>query len=223
VKPAGATMAEKPSAACAVAKASELSPACPADRLLAMSTLPIQLPTARLLIRDYLPEDCGQAAEIAADPEVVRYVRWGPNDRAATEAFIRSAMDEALHQPRRNYTLAVACRDKGTIVGGCSLEIRRPHDREGQMGYHLGRPYWGSGYATEIAAGLLDFGFRTLGLHRISATADVRNTASWRVMEKVGMVREGRLRRHMSQRGEWRDSYLYSILEDDYQDDLPQA
>lgn len=181
-----------------------------------MYALPIQLSTARLLIRDYRLEDCGPAAEIGADPEVVRYVRWGPNDRAATEAFIRSAIAAGLDQPRHTYLLAAVCRASSAVIGGCSLEIRRPHDREGQIGYHLGRRYWGCGYATEIAACLLEFGFRSLGLHRISATADVRNVASWRVMEKVGMVREGHLRRHMRQRGEWRDSFLYGILEEDW-------
>jgi [ribosomal protein S5]-alanine N-acetyltransferase len=84
--------------------------------------------------------------------------------------------------------------------------------RAGVIGYSLAQQYCGHGYATEAASSLLWFGFESLGLHRISATTDVRNFASWRVMEKLEMRREGHFRENVWQRGQWRDSFLYAIL-----------
>jgi len=76
--------------------------------------------------------------------------------------------------------------------------------------------YWSRGIGTEAAGALIRFGFEKLGLHRIIAKCDPMNMASWRVMEKTGMRREGRLRENVKIRGEWRDSLLYSILEHEH-------
>ncbi len=83
-------------------------------------------------------------------------------------------------------------------------------------GYCYRKDYWGNGYATEAAAAMLRYGFETLGLHRIYSTADERNVGSWRVMEKLKMTRQGRLREHVWSKGEWRNSFLYSILEHEW-------
>ena len=74
----------------------------------------------------------------------------------------------------------------------------------------------GQGYATEAARALVSFGFGTLRLHRVFATCDVRNVASARVLEKVGMRREGHCRGDKWVRGQWRDSYIYAMLEDEW-------
>jgi len=71
-------------------------------------------------------------------------------------------------------------------------------------------------YATEAARALLTFGFGQLRLHRIFATCDPANTASARVLEKIGMQREGLLREHEWVKGRWRDSFLYAILDHEW-------
>jgi ribosomal-protein-alanine N-acetyltransferase len=76
--------------------------------------------------------------------------------------------------------------------------------------------YWGQIIGTEAAGALIRFGFQKLGLHRIIAKCDPMNMASWRIMEKNGMRREGRLGEDVKIRGEWRDSLLYSILEHEH-------
>jgi RimJ/RimL family protein N-acetyltransferase len=101
------------------------------------------------------------------------------------------------------------------LIGGCELVVDREHGA-GILGYSLARPHWGQGYATEASVALVRLGFESLGMHRISATTDVRNVASWRIMEKLGMRREAHLREHVRQRGQWRDSFLYAILERDW-------
>ena len=80
------------------------------------------------------------------------------------------------------------------------------------MGYALARPLWGRGQVTEAAQAVIALAFAEYGLHKVWAHADVRNAASWRVMEKLGMSREGLLREHHAVRGEFGDMFSYGIL-----------
>jgi RimJ/RimL family protein N-acetyltransferase len=76
----------------------------------------------------------------------------------------------------------------------------------------VSRDFWGQGLATEAAQAVMDWSFQNLNLNKIFATCDVRNTGSWRVMEKLGMSREGLLRSHFKWQGEFKDEYYYGIL-----------
>jgi len=87
----------------------------------------------------------------------------------------------------------------------------------------LARQSWQCGYATEAARCVLAFGFGVLGMHRIYATADVRNVASQHVLEKVGMRREGTLRKNQWIHNEWRDTALYAVLEEEWVSAPPRA
>jgi RimJ/RimL family protein N-acetyltransferase len=176
-----------------------------------MSLLPIQ--TDRLILRDFAADDWRAIHVYAADGEAVRYMEWGPNDEATTRAFVERAVALQHATPRLDLELAVTLRAGGGLIGGCGFHVSDPHNRAGWIGYILSREHWGQGYATEAARALLRLGFDRFGLHRIWATCDPRNTASARVLEKIGMCREGHLRENKLQRGSWRDSYLYAILE----------
>ena len=169
--------------------------------------------TERLLLRDLMEADWHSVHWYASDPEVVRYMNWGPNTEEETKGFIQRALAGQKEKPRRNYTVAIVLRDENKLIGGCSICVSNPDNREGWIGYCLNRYFWGKGYATETANGLVDFGFDKLSLHRIFATCDPANTASAHVLEKIGMEREGRLREHTWARGKWRDSLLYAILD----------
>jgi 2'-5' RNA ligase len=101
------------------------------------------------------------------------------------------------------------------VVGGAGIFIKPGHSFEAEMGYCLKQDVWGLGYGSETAQLLTQFGFRDLKLHRIVATCDPQNTASARVLEKAGLLREGLMREHMRIRSGWRDSLLYAILAND--------
>ena len=88
--------------------------------------------------------------------------------------------------------------------------------QQAALGYCYHQDAWGRGFAIEMPQEMLRFGFEDLGLHRIRASADTRNGASIRVLDKIGMRQEGRLREHVLMRGEWRDSYLYAILQHEW-------
>jgi ribosomal-protein-alanine N-acetyltransferase len=176
-----------------------------------MVNLPLQTP--RLLLRDFVEDDWRTVHSYAADPEVVRYMEWGPNNEAETKNYVELVIASQKDEPRLDFDLVATLRADGRLIGACSLHVSDPHNREGWIGYVLNPECWGQGYATEAARALLVFGFTQFGLHRIFATCDPHNAASARVLEKIGMRREGHLREHKWQKGTWRDSFLYAILE----------
>lgn len=130
-------------------------------------------------------------------------------------AFLAARETEAHEQPRVQYQLGIVWHETGELVGAARLGISSPVHRGGDIGYGVRRDLWGRGIASEAAALLVDFGFRTLGLHRISAVHHPDNVASGRVMQKIGMRFEGRFRDHMYAQGKWRDSLAYAILEEE--------
>jgi len=101
-----------------------------------------------------------------------------------------------------------------TLIGGIGLEICK-EDEKGEMGFWIDQSYWGKGVATEAAAEMMAFGFEELHLNKIVAFHMVRNPASGRVMEKLGMRKEGLLRDHVKKSGKFEDSVAYGILSSD--------
>jgi RimJ/RimL family protein N-acetyltransferase len=90
--------------------------------------------------------------------------------------------------------------------------------KKGELGYALGLKHRGQGYATEAAAALIGYGFRVLGLHRIEAITTNVNEDSWKVMERLGMNREARLREAEHRDGEWLDTLVYGLLAREWRD-----
>ena len=174
----------------------------------------MELHTPRLLIREFAPGDEADVHEYASDPEVVRFMPWGPNTPEQSRQFFDRRL--APHpDPRWEFELAIVLKSEEKVVGGVGLRIRNFTHREGDIGYVLNRRYWNRGIITEAARAMLDFGFGDLGLHRIYATCDPENRGSARVMEKLGMKYEGHLRQNVFEKGRWRDTLLYAILESD--------
>lgn len=172
--------------------------------------MPIE--TGRLLLRDFVQEDWRAVHEYGSDPEVVRYMPWGPNTEEDTKDFIRRSITIQQERPRRRFEIGIVLKEDGKLIGGCGIRENNAALREGNMGYVLNRAYWGRGIATEAARTLVKFGFETMNLHRIFATCSPENKASERVLQKIGMSLEGRLRQNLQIRGNWRDSLLYAIL-----------
>jgi ribosomal-protein-alanine N-acetyltransferase len=169
------------------------------------------LHTPRLILREFALDDWRAVHAYASDPEVTRYMSWGPNDEEASQNFVKTVVARQQAVSRREFDLAITLKDNGKLIGGCGIYGRKL--KEAEMGYCLHRDYWGKGYMTEVAAALLEFAFDQKGFHRVYATCDPRNVGSARVMEKSGMKREGHLRDHVLKDGEWRDSLLYAILD----------
>jgi [ribosomal protein S5]-alanine N-acetyltransferase len=181
------------------------------------------LETERLILRQFREDDWPAVHEYGSDPETVKYMPWGPNTEQDTRDFIKRELAYQKAQPRLVYNFAVIERSDERLIGACAVSIRSINDlerkvysSEGEIGYILNRQYWNQGYMTETARRVMIFGFEELKLHRIFATCDPANTGSYRVMEKIGMQREGVLREYRNMKGKWRDFLFYSILEQKY-------
>jgi RimJ/RimL family protein N-acetyltransferase len=172
---------------------------------------PFPIETERLLLREFRAEDESAMHAYASDPEVTRFTDWGPNDEVQTSAILNSWLMAQQEWPRDFVPLAIELKSRKIVIGGTGIDART-----GVFGYVLHRSYWGRGYATEASRALLAFGFEWMGVHRIVARCDVLNTRSARVLEKLGMRREGHFRKDTLKDGRWRDTYLYALLAEEW-------
>jgi RimJ/RimL family protein N-acetyltransferase len=175
----------------------------------------------RLVLREFTPGDWEEVYTFTSLPEASRYQAWGPNTPEDAQAYVGHACAAAREEPRSAFILAVTLPETGRVVGEGALYVRSRPFRGGEIAYLIDPASWGRGFATETARLLLQFGFADLQLHRIAGTCDPRNLASARVLEKVGMRFEGRMRETKVIRDGWRDSAFYSILEQEWGPDLP--
>ena len=176
--------------------------------------LPIHTP--RLILREFREIDHDDVHAYGSDADVARFMDWGPNTPQDTRDALAIAFDAQAAVPRADFGVAVVPLATGRVMGSIALHLRDRANRTAELGFCLHRDLWGQGLITEAALAILDVGFRHLDLHRVFATCDVRNTGSYRVMEKVGMRREGCMRRDRQIKGAWRDTYLYALLAADY-------
>ena len=139
-----------------------------------------------------------------------------PEDILVTEAMLAEWIKNQQEVPRTEYVLLVEDL-KGIFIGVVAIWHINFKFKSAEIWYKLHPDYWGKGIGTEAAMALINFGFSTLNLHRIEAGCAVQNIASARILEKVGMTREGGKRKALPIRGEWIDNYEYAILEEDWE------
>jgi RimJ/RimL family protein N-acetyltransferase len=170
----------------------------------------------RVELRELAPGDLEAVVAYSVDGAVARYQDWKSHTADAAKAFLDSAIAEAQQTPRSTYSLAIVELGSSRLIGDASIGIESVPDKRAEIGFTLRQDRWGAGLATEASRLLLAFGFDQLGMHRIEATSHPDNVASIRVLEKIGMSLEGRIRDHLFVNGAWRDSLAFSILEPEW-------
>jgi RimJ/RimL family protein N-acetyltransferase len=130
-----------------------------------------------------------------------------------TEQDARDFLTNPKHHPEEVF--AITRKQDQQLVGAMGLHPDQAHQRA-ELGYWIGVPYWGNGYATEAARAVVAYGFDTLNLHRIFASHFEGNTASAGVLKKIGMRHEGCQRDHILKWGKFLDSELYAILRSEW-------
>jgi RimJ/RimL family protein N-acetyltransferase len=148
------------------------------------------LETARLILRPFTPADLDDYhAQIYSDPDVTRYLPGGqPRPKDRTQVVLEFAIE---HGQQHGFTLwAVIDKASQEFIGHCGL-IYMKNEVDVEVAYAFGKAHWGKGYAPEAAHAALRYGFETVGLDQIIAVAVPENTASQRVMQKIGMTSQG--------------------------------
>jgi len=173
------------------------------------------LRTARLLLRPYQPDDVDAVYAYERLPETARYLENEPMSRAEAKALVtRRIGSSTLAGVGEVLNLVIELARTRVLVGDCVLFWCG--EGQAEVGYVLDPAHYGHGYATEAVGALLRLGFEDLGLHRIAARCDARNTASTRVMERAGMRREAHLVQSEFIKGKWTDELIYAILRSEW-------
>jgi RimJ/RimL family protein N-acetyltransferase len=181
--------------------------------------LPPEYPlrTKRLHLRPLRLSDLDALHDIESRPEVARYEYWDPQSRQETaDSLAKNAGRGNWEEAGQWLTLAIVLADGESFIGTVSLEWKHKEWRQGELGYMLHPDHQGFGYATEAAEEMLRLGFDELGLHRIIARAEPRNTASVKVMKRLGMRHEAYFRHSEYVKGEWCDDTTYAILDEEF-------
>jgi RimJ/RimL family protein N-acetyltransferase len=173
------------------------------------------LETERLLLRPFDLSDAETVQRLASDWEVASMVPSIPHPYpdGAAESWIHYLKQAS--EKGNEIGFAIVRRVDNALIGSISLMINKTHQK-GEIGYWLGREYWGNGYATEACKKIIEFGFCELKLNRLFAPVMTRNAASARVLGKAGLKYEGTARQSLLIRGVFEDIATFGLVKSEY-------
>jgi len=174
---------------------------------------PVRIDGTRIILREFAEGDLDDCMAVVGDPDVTYFLSFDTRMRDQQTEVLFKDIQRAQSDPRPDYYLAIADRGTDQLIGFVRIALDA-HQR-GELGYAMRKDRWGQGITTEACQVILDFGFKTLGLHRIQAACGPDNHGSQKVLDKLGFTYEGRMRDHVFTNSVWRDSLLYSKLVDD--------
>jgi len=178
---------------------------------------PPTLETARLVLRPFTLVDANRVQRLAGDAAIADTTLNIPHpyEDGMAEEWIESHPQQFAEGRAATFAVVLKGAGPGLLVGAVGLEIT-PRFSRGEIGYWIGREYWGQGYCTEAARAVLRYAFEERGLHKVTGSHFARNPASGRVMEKIGMTREGYLREHVRKGDRYEDLVVWGILRSDW-------
>ena len=176
----------------------------------------IEILTKRTRLRLIEISDLDSIHTLHSLPETDEFNTLGiPKSIEETKRIITPWIAENKRTHIRNYTFAIESIMTNDFIGLFGLILGNEKYRSGEVWYKLHSDHWNKGLASEVLARMIDYGFDALNLHRIQAGCAVENIGSIKVLEKVGMIREGRGRQILPLKSGWSDNFAYSILETD--------
>lgn len=176
----------------------------------------IEIPTERTVLRFIEMTDLEQIHHLHSLTETDEFNALGiPNSIDETKSIIEPWVAENKLPIIQNYTFAIDNKLDKKFIGLFGLKLGNKKYKRGEVWFKLHTDSWNKGYATEALSSVLNYAFTTLKLHRIEAGCAVANGGSARVLEKAGMIREGRKRQVLPLKSGWSDNFEYAILESD--------
>jgi ribosomal-protein-alanine N-acetyltransferase len=169
------------------------------------------LRTERLVLRPFEMDDAPVVQALAGEREIAATTLLIPHPYPDSAAEQWIGTHQAGFEEGRSAIFAITLAESGALIGAIGLTISAEHHRA-ELGYWIGRDHWGRGYATEAGRAVIDYAFRELDLQRVEAHHFANNPSSGRVLEKLGMQREGYMRRSVFKWGDFVDTIHYAIL-----------
>lgn len=175
-----------------------------------------QLENEKVVLRKFTQADAPIVRTLAGDFAVADTTLRIPHPYPQGVAETWIATHEGLFRDGTGAIFAITAQPENTLAGCIGIEINRAHNH-GEIGYWIGRPFWGQGYCTLALRIFLAFCFSQLGLHRVYAHHFARNPASGRVLAKAGLRPEGVLREHILKSGRYQDVIYFGLLQSEYE------
>lgn len=166
----------------------------------------------RLTLRTLRPSDAPDLYANVKDKEIVTWTMNIPHPYPKDGAlkFIRKARYDM--RKRKAYVFGIVLKENSKVIGVIDIRAVDWNNRNGEIGYWLGKDYWGKGLMTEAVSVILKFGFEELKLHRVYAKVFADHLGSKRVLEKSGFKLEGTMRKEHYRYGRWHDMLIYGVL-----------
>ena len=175
----------------------------------------INVSTDRLRIRPVHLSDLEEVHALHSTPEVDEYNTLGiPTNIGQTQSILCEWVLSQDKEEDRKLTLAVE-NEEGSFIGLVALNFGRQVYRSAEVWFKYHKRFWNKGYATEALKAVIDLAFDDLGLHRLEAGCAVENLGSKKVLEKVGMIQEGRKRKCLPLGDKWSDTLEFGMLVED--------
>jgi RimJ/RimL family protein N-acetyltransferase len=173
----------------------------------------LQIETERLILRRYEERDVGDILEYSreADFWLARSLDWTLTSDSV-RAYFEAQRDQKPEAFPQWMNLMMELKSEQKVIGCVGIGVTNKEQGQASIGWMLSCSYKGLGLATEAAQALLEFGFGSMGLHRIFARTGKANTRSWLLMERLGMRREAHFHESDKVRDEWADEFVYAIL-----------
>lgn len=171
----------------------------------------MEIRSKRLILREFTPADIPAVEAYHAHPDYSRFLPWEGDGQSNAEEFVTKCIRRAEEPRRILYQFAITL-PTGEIVGSTGLKLNPNHPYEAHFACELNPSYWGRGYGSESCHAMMEFGFRTLDLHRIYSQVTAQNRAAVRMLMTAGMQREGLFRENRFFAGHWWDALSYGML-----------
>ena len=178
--------------------------------------IPLPITTPRLVLRRLAPNDWKGLLELMSDEEFFRYTEGAPLDEDGVLRWLESDAHVKLTSREQTFYLGIEVQQGSKFAGYLSLAFSDPQRLQITFSLCLNRSFQRQGFGREAVAAFLDFCFAGIKLHRVAGWCDAHNTAACRLLEKVGLRREGEFVKNRLVRGEWANSVWYALLAEEY-------
>ncbi|WP_267403063.1 MULTISPECIES: GNAT family protein [unclassified Chryseobacterium] len=175
----------------------------------------MQLFTERLLLRDITIDDKQAIFDYRSDAEANKFQSWIPETLENVESFIERNNKE-FNQPESWYQILITDKETKAVIGDIGIHFFGDENLQVELGITLNKFFYGKGYASEALKSVIDFLFNDLNKHRIMASIDPDNGDSMKLMERIGLRKEGHFKKSLFWKGKWVDDVIYAVLKEEW-------